>query len=404
MNSPLILRLVGLRYKLLWAQTRTRNGRIALFFAGYLLALLILMLLTAGGYGAAMVAVRSGKAETVAQAVLGGLFLNALFTSVVTGFGINTAFTDGALRRYALSARERLAARHLTGILEPIWIFVLGLYLGLSTGMYVFGAGAFWLGAVAVLLLLIADYLLARVLATLIEWLAHVRGGTAILFPAAICPVHPARIDFAPAGARQRIQASGPGRAGVLAAVRGGRAGGEYQRRPVLEFATLLAAWIAGLLVVLMAVERQAARPRSVAAAAVTWDNRYERVASIFGPAMAPLVGRSLRYYCVRKGAFQLDLGHSGDGPAHLHRRRSRWARALFRARAGMLRGCRFSGHCHDVDQSVRLRFFRFPALLSAARGAGRDPARQQLHGAVLGTCWLPLSLLSGWLFAPVPF
>ena len=75
MNAPLIFRLVGLRYKLLWAQTRTRNGRIALFLTGYLFALLILMLMTAGGFGAAMLAVRSGHAEKVAQAVLGGLFV-----------------------------------------------------------------------------------------------------------------------------------------------------------------------------------------------------------------------------------------------------------------------------------------------------------------------------------------
>src|ERR1017187_1943048 len=98
MDTPLILRLVGLRYKLLWAQTRTRNGRIALFLAGYLFAVLILVLVTAGGFGAAMIAVRSGQAEAVAQAVLGGLFLNALIASVVAGFGINTAFTDLALR------------------------------------------------------------------------------------------------------------------------------------------------------------------------------------------------------------------------------------------------------------------------------------------------------------------
>ncbi len=35
MNTSRILLLVGLRYKLLWAQTRTRNGRIALFLTGY---------------------------------------------------------------------------------------------------------------------------------------------------------------------------------------------------------------------------------------------------------------------------------------------------------------------------------------------------------------------------------
>jgi len=45
----------------------------------------------------------------------------------------------------------------------------------------VFGAGGFWLGVVAVLLLVITDYLVARVLASLIEWLSRVRGGTAIL-------------------------------------------------------------------------------------------------------------------------------------------------------------------------------------------------------------------------------
>ena len=37
MDFELIGTLIRLRYKLLWANTRTRNGKIALFFAGYLL-------------------------------------------------------------------------------------------------------------------------------------------------------------------------------------------------------------------------------------------------------------------------------------------------------------------------------------------------------------------------------
>ncbi len=296
MNVSLIFNLVGLRYKLLWAQTRTRNGRIALFLTGYLFALLILLLMTAGGFGAAIIAVRSGRAEKVAQAVLGGLFLNALTGSVVTGFGINSAFTDAALRRYALSPRERLAARHLTGILEPVWIFVLGLYLGLTTGMYVMGAGSFWLGTAAVLLLLIAGYLLARVLATLIEWLAHVKGGTAILFamlitvallPGLLAP----RLAHAQ-GAQDAIFAvlayTPPFAAAALMAHAG---------TSVMHQFALLGAWIAALLALLAAIEKQAARPRSAAAAKVTWDNRYDRIAAIFGPALAPLTARSLRYY-----------------------------------------------------------------------------------------------------------
>ncbi len=59
MNVALIGELVRLRYKLLWAKTRSRNGRIALFLAGYLLLVLLIALLASGGFGAAMVAVRS---------------------------------------------------------------------------------------------------------------------------------------------------------------------------------------------------------------------------------------------------------------------------------------------------------------------------------------------------------
>ncbi len=297
MNAPLIFQLVGLRYKLLWAQTRTRNGRIALFLAGYTFALLILLLMAAGGYGTAMMAVHSGKAESVAQAVLGGLSLNALLISVVTGFGINSAFTDAALRRFALNSGERLAARHLTGIAEPIWLFALALFLGLSTGMYVFGTGGFWLGAVGAMLLLIADYLIARVLATLIEWLSKVRGGTAILFVILI------GVCMLPGILIPRLANARGSRQAMLAALEYSPpfAAAALMVNPdavrLFHSLALLAGWIAVLLMLLAVLERQAALPRTAAAAAVTWDDRYERAASIFGPSLGPLVGRSLRYY-----------------------------------------------------------------------------------------------------------
>ena len=56
MNFELIGNLVRLRYKLLWAKTRSRNGRIALFMAGYLLLVMLIALLASGGFGAALVA------------------------------------------------------------------------------------------------------------------------------------------------------------------------------------------------------------------------------------------------------------------------------------------------------------------------------------------------------------
>src|SRR5947209_2394406 len=116
MDRTLIGELIKLRYKLLWAKTRSRNGRIALFLTGYLILIGAVVLLTTGGFGAAMLAVRSGKAEKVAQAILGGIFLEAAFASNVLGFGLNAIFSDLELRRYPLRAVDRRLARHLTGI------------------------------------------------------------------------------------------------------------------------------------------------------------------------------------------------------------------------------------------------------------------------------------------------
>ena len=405
MDTPLILRLVGLRYKLLWAQTRTRNGRIALFLAGYLFAVLIMLLMTAGGIGAALIAVRSGHAEGVAQAVLGGLFVNALIASVVTGFGINTAFTDAALRRYALTAGERLAARHLTGILEPVWIFVLALDLGLSTGMYAFGAGSFWLGAVAVVLLLITDYLLARVLATLIEWLSHIKGGTAILFlmlmsacmlPGLLIP-RLAKAHGAKAAMLAALNYTPPFAAAALMVNAGAGT--------LLHQFGLLGGWIAGLLVLLAAIEKQAVRPRSAAAAAVAWDNRYDRIASIFGPTIAPLIGRSLRYY-VRSNkvrfnyiaaipllAFLTFNNPGGGGPLHY------FVRALGAiAFVGFLGTATMCTNQFGFDSSGFRRYFLLPIAPGAILRASSYTAL--FVGGTLEAAALVLWLL----FAPVPF
>jgi len=404
MNAALVLHLVGLRYKLLWAQTRTRNGRIALFLTAYLFALLILLLMTAGGFAAALAAVKSGRAETIAQAVLGGLFLNALFGSVVTGFGINIAFTDAALRRYPLNARGRLAARHLTGILEPVWIFVLGLYLGLSTGLYVMGAGSFWLGAAAVLLLLIADYLLARVFATLIEWLSRVKGGTAILFlmliGVSLLPALLTRRLAHAHGAKDAFMAvlayTPPFAAAALMA---------HPGAALLHQFGILAAWIEALLLLLAAIEKQAARPHGAAAAAVKWDNRYDRIASIFSPAMAPLVGRTLRYY-VRSNKVRfnyiaalpamafLTFNNAGEsGPLHYLVR----ALGAFTI-VGFLGTAVMSTNQFGFDSSGFRRYFLLPiapgAILRASSYTALSVGGSLVAGALL--LWL--------FFAPVPW
>ena len=94
MDLELIGNLIRLRYKLLWANTRTRNGKIALFFAGYLLLVMVISLLAAGGVGAGMVAIRSGHGTVMAGAVLTGIFAQGLLASVILGFGMTAIFSE----------------------------------------------------------------------------------------------------------------------------------------------------------------------------------------------------------------------------------------------------------------------------------------------------------------------
>jgi hypothetical protein len=62
-NPHLIAELVRLRFRLLWARVRTRNGKIALLITGYLLVMLAMALVSRGGVAAAMVAAVGSVAE-----------------------------------------------------------------------------------------------------------------------------------------------------------------------------------------------------------------------------------------------------------------------------------------------------------------------------------------------------
>ena len=187
MDLELIGNLIRLRYKLLWANTRTRNGKIALFFAGYLLLVMVIALLAAGGVGAGMAAIRSGKGTILAGVLLTGIFAQALLASVILGFGMATIFSETELRRYPLRAAERRVTRHFIGIADPFWILFFVLDLGLAFGLYLFGAGGFWYGLVAVVLLFGCNYIAARVLAMLVQRLTSKRFGSMIMLAAVVC-------------------------------------------------------------------------------------------------------------------------------------------------------------------------------------------------------------------------
>jgi hypothetical protein len=167
--------LVCLRYKLMWARTRSRNGKIALFVIGYLLFVMIAALVGLGGVGAGIVAIQTGKAETMAQVVLSGLFINAVLATILLGFGMSAVFSETELRRYPLRQRERFVARHFLGIVDPFWILVLIVELGLVFGMFLWGRYSPGYGTAAALLLFVCGYLLAGAIGAWIEGLMGTR-------------------------------------------------------------------------------------------------------------------------------------------------------------------------------------------------------------------------------------
>jgi hypothetical protein len=297
LNFELIGHLVRLRYKLLWAKTRSRNGRIAIFMVCYLLLVLLIALFASGGFGAALVAVRTGKAELVAQAVLLSLYLEAVIAAVVLGFGVNVIFSEAQLRRYPLKARERRVARHFIGILDPFWFLILALELGLVVGLYVASAASFWLGLIAVLLLLVSNYLLARVVALLIERLMQRKFGGAVLLGGIVC------VALLPTLLRPMLQ----GHRGAIAAllhVLGYTppfaAAATMTRTDLAALSGLLLQvwWLLGLAAALVALERRPPyTPRAAQATAISWDTPYDRLAAFFGPRLGPLMAHWLRFY-----------------------------------------------------------------------------------------------------------
>ena len=297
MNFELIGNLVRLRYKLLWAKTRSRNGRIALFMAGYLLVVLLIAVLASGGLGAALVAVRTGKAELVARAVLSGLYVQAAMAAVILGFGVNAIFSEAQLRRYPLKARERRLARHFIGILDPFWFLILALEFGLVVGLYVASAASFWLGLIAVLLLFVSNYLFARVAALLLERLMQRKLGAAVLFATIAC------VGFLPAILRPVLKGHSGAMTSlshVLGYTPPFAAAATMTRTDLAALSGLLLQvwWLLGLVAALVALERQPPRaPRAAQTAAIAWNTPFDRLAAFFGPRLGPLMAHWLRFY-----------------------------------------------------------------------------------------------------------
>jgi hypothetical protein len=301
MNTPLLVQLLGLRYRLLWAQVRTRKGKVILFLVGWLFVVLVMLLMGMGGFGAALAAIQFGKSELVARIALGGPYLNAILAAVILGIGVNAAFSDTTLRRYPLTSFERFAARQLTALLEPLWMFILALDLGLTAGFCFLGRASLWLGVPAAILLVLTNYLLAHMLSNLIERIAATRTG-----PFAIAIL---------GGALVFLLALGPS---ILGPVLSRNPGFVAAALAVLKFTPPFAAaavitnlpgmsslywllclfgWCLGLAAALIALDRLPISSRSVEGSRASWGGACDRLASLFGPTWAPLASKALRYY-----------------------------------------------------------------------------------------------------------
>jgi hypothetical protein len=289
MNFRLISHLIGLRYKLLWAKTRTRNGRIALFMAGYLLLALVGIFFAVVGVGGGMVVVRSGNAGRIAQGVLTALFVCATVISVVLGFGMNEVFSDTELRRYPLNALERRFARHFTGIADPFWFLFLALYLGLAFGLYLLGSGSLLLGLIAVLALFVCNYLAAQVVGLAIERLMQQKAGPLIL------PIVMMVVCFLPSMAFPALRKNPAARKAVVRVLAYTPAFGAGAMMTRVDAAAsggmaLIACWGLGLTAALVVLERRPPRIRVARTTRIRWDTPFARVARVFGPRHAPLV------------------------------------------------------------------------------------------------------------------
>ena len=288
--------LIRLRYRLLWAHTRTRNGKIALFFAGYLLIVMVMVLLGAGGVSAGMLAIRSGKGPVLAGAILSGVFVQGLLASVILGFGMTTIFGDTELRRFPLRAAERRLTRHFIGIADPFWILFFVLDLAIALGLFLFGVGTVTYGLVAVVLLFVCNYIAARVLALLVSRLAGRKFGSMImlllviglgLLPATLQPVL-AKHPQIGRSLRRVWEATPPAAAGVAMTTPDFSA---------VRSLGVIALWTGALLALLTVIERMPQKAVAVHNSKLVWGDLMDRVGSLYGPNVGPLVAHWLRFY-----------------------------------------------------------------------------------------------------------
>ncbi len=301
MNMSALFDIVGLRYRLLWARARSSRGRLVLLLGAYLLVFPLVIFLYTGGIASGLAAVRSGKAGLVAATVLGSIYLDAALITLLLGSGTSPAFADSELRRYPLSRLERAAARELTAFFDPIWLLVLALDLGLAVGFHrLRAASSLWFAIPAVLLLLVSNFLLARIASVAADRVASSR-----IWPLLLAVIFPLGIValpiFSNLGHSGQIWKNGlfPVAISILKITppfAAATAMTEVSAFTAIYSLVELLCWCFLFAALLTVSEQLPHPPHGALGARTTWVGPCDRIAAPFG-ASAPLVSKTLRYH-----------------------------------------------------------------------------------------------------------
>jgi hypothetical protein len=291
--------LVCLRYRLIWAQARTGNGRMAMLFTLYAFGGFSLLFFSLGGLGIAQGAFMLGEGETIARWTLATLFANGIGLSFLFGLGTRGAFSEQSLRHYPLSSRERFIVRHLIGLLDPIWLIVVAGSFGLAIGLAWMGMGSLMMGLPAVFLFVSASYLATAVLLSIADIVVATRAGAAFFSALVILLVSFGPLAIASLIASHRFDVwlaldnvllfTPPGTAAGMMAGDG--------PLMVLGGAGLSFFWCGTLGYLLLKLERRPPSIYSVTSESTTSSDFYDQIAKTFGARYGPLVGKSLRYH-----------------------------------------------------------------------------------------------------------
>jgi len=160
-DSVVIAQLIRYRYLLIWARIRGRRSSFLIF--GILVLLAVFLGLNSGFAGTVLglLVVRGSTGAETIHAVFFILYAASIFLTIVLWAQPNPLLSEAALSRYPISPTTRFVARHIIGLLDPLWltyiIFSAALFVILVFGHVVAPINAL----VCALLFISASYLSA---------------------------------------------------------------------------------------------------------------------------------------------------------------------------------------------------------------------------------------------------